>query len=367
MNVAIITYHYPANYGAVLQCLALHRALNQLGLDAEVLDYRPPSSMLNSFWRGWGIRKGLLFKNIPKRWIKLRYGPTMERAFNEFRSEFFTLSPRCATNNEVAALVDNYDAVVAGSDQIWHFAKESVYFMEWGKPYKGRRISYAPCCGHATQSADNDDRIRNWIMNVDHLSVRNRFSCELVHNLTDRSPEIVADPTLLVNLDDVSRKIDLPCSEYILMYTLGGEINGGHTKVITSIRRKVGNLPVVAVVPSAHKPNRAPWADHVVYTAGPREWLYLVANASFVYTDSFHGILFSIKYDRPFLSYYSEEGRAPRLIDLADRYCIKKCIIDCADEASNEEWNDWDAKITKKLIAEHIDFSMKFLEVSFQD
>ena len=53
MKAAIVTYHYAYNYGAVLQCLALQRALFQLGIDAEVLDYRPASSEPLPIWKGW--------------------------------------------------------------------------------------------------------------------------------------------------------------------------------------------------------------------------------------------------------------------------------------------------------------------------
>jgi len=146
------------------------------------------------------------------------------------------------------------------------------------------------------------------------------------------------------------------------MYTLGDEIKGGHAKVIQSIRKKVGDLPVVAVVPSAHKPYLAPWADHVVYTAGPREWLYLISNAAFVYTDSFHGVLFAIKNNRPFLSYYAEEGRAPRLTDLAERYKIRERVVGSADEAEKKLSLPWTGDKTDQLIALHVASSMDFLQ-----
>lgn len=362
MKVAIITYHYPANYGAVLQCLALQRVLTKLDVDAEVLDYRPDSSRHLPFWRGWGIRKGQILGNLVKRWIKFRYADEMERKFDEFRADYFKLSPRCSTKEEVATLADHYDVFVAGSDQVWHFAKESVYFLDWGQPYSGKRISYAPCCGMLSQPDGNRENIRKWIMNVDCLSVRNRFSHDLVHNLTGLNPEIVADPTLLVDLSDVACEMNLPCSEYILMYTLGEEIKGGHAKVIESIREKVGNLPVVAVVPSAHKPHRAPWADHVVYEAGPRGWLWLIENSAFIYTDSFHGVLFALNNSRPFLAFYAEQWRAPRLMDLAERYSIQERVVGSADEAKQKLSEPWSHDRTERQIAQHVDGSLGFLK-----
>ena len=314
MKIGVITYQYAYNYGAVLQCLALQRVLLSLGIDAEAVDYRPSHFKENiCFWRGWGIREGRVLEHVVKRCVGLRYARTMKEAFDLFRAEYIKLSPSCTDAKQVAQLVQRYDAVIAGSDQIWHFDRRPAYFLEWGENYHGRRISYAPCCAYEDQSVDDRENVRKWIMNVDYLSVRNQFSADLLYRLTGRSAEVVADPTLLIDLGDVARKVELPCEKFILTYTLGDEIQGGHAQVIKAIRKKVGDLPVVAVVPSAHLPHLAPWADHVLYTAGPQEWLYLIAKASFIYTDSFHGILFSLMNRRPFLSYYAEPYRAPRL------------------------------------------------------
>lgn len=362
MKIAIITYHASNNYGAALQCLALQRQLTQLGVTAEVLDYQPRKPDYLPFWKGWGIRKGLFLKNLPKRLIKIKYGTKSEESFEKFRIQYFNRSKYCSNKKEVASLANQYDAFIAGSDQVWYFARESVYFLDWGAPYAGKRISYAPCCGMINQPELNREDLKKWILQIDHLSTRNQFSYDLIHDLTGLTPKIVADPTLLIDLSDVAQKVTLPFSDYILMYTLGEEINGGHLSVIESIRKKVGNLPVVAVVPASHKPHLAPWADHVIYTAGPSEWLWLIQNATFVYTDSFHAVLFSINNNRPFLTYYAEEWRAPRLVDLAKRYQIQERVVGSSKEASEKLSHPFDLSATKKLILSHVEQSKSFLQ-----
>ncbi len=120
---------------------------------------------------------------------------------------------------------------------------------------------------------------------------------------------------------------------------------------------------MVAVIPSAQKPHLAPWADIKIWEAGPAEWLYLVANAKFVYTDSFHGALFSIKSERPFLAYYVEAGRSPRLMDIAARYGIEKAVAGSAEEAVEKirtEALDYEA--VNRLIHAHVEQSNAFLE-----
>jgi len=365
MKVGIFTFHYAYNYGAVSQCMALYRTLQRMGVDVDVVNYLPSAFVKyeQSLLRGWGVKKGMLFKNIPKKIIQARYGKAMRRAFDEFREKNLTFSSLCSSPTEIAEAVPDYDALITGSDQVWNFAREAPFFLEWGTPCGGKRISYAPCCGRVEQPQEMVPSIKKWLDQFDAISVRNDFSKKLIEGLIGRTVSVVADPTLLVDLNDVQKKVELPCSDYILMYTLGEEISGGHKKAIELIRKKVGNIPVVAVIPSAHKPHLAPWADHVIYTAGPAEWLSLIANAKFVYTDSFHGAIFALKNNRPFIVYYAEEWRSLRMTDLAKRYrlagsvahdvaSLKTCLS--ADAFGNHEESF-------RLIDQHVAESMEYL------
>ncbi len=117
------------------------------------------------------------------------------------------------------------------------------------------------------------------------------------------------------------------------------------------------------MIPSAHKPHLAPWADIKVCDAGPGEWLYLIAHARFVYTDSFHGALFSIKFKKPFLAYYKEKIRAPRLLDLAKRYAVERSVVGSLDEAlENQFWKPLDYQKTEALMVEDANQSRAFLD-----
>ena len=80
--------------------------------------------------------------------------------FEDFREKHFTFSPPCTSSVEIDAAVSRYDMLVAGSDQVWHFSHPSVFFLEWGHPYEGRRVSYAPCCGHVEQPQGREEKIK---------------------------------------------------------------------------------------------------------------------------------------------------------------------------------------------------------------
>ena len=93
------------------------------------------------------------------------------------------------------------------------------------------------------------------------------------------------------------------------------------------------------------------------------EWPCLIAPAAFVYTDSFHGAIFALKSRRPFVVYYAEEGRSPRMVDLAQRYrlggsvaqdynSLKKCLAESAFGDHEESF---------RLIDQHVAESMDYL------
>jgi hypothetical protein len=365
MKVGIVTFHYAYNHGAVLQCLALYRTVQRMGFDVDVINYVPPDFFKyeNSLLRGWGIKRGLLFKNIPKKIIKARYGKAMRRAFDQFRAKYLSFSPFFQRPDGIEEIVKIYDFLIAGSDQVWRFSADGIRFLSVGKSFKGKKISYAPCCGFSDQPHRFFPMIKQWISEFDALSVRNAFSQKLICEVSGRDAEIVADPTLLIDLSDVAcRPEKLKVENYILMYMLSDEIQGGHQIVLDSIRNRFGTLPVVAVVSSAHKPQRFPWADQVLYDAGPSEWLYLIRNATFVYTDSFHGALFSIQSDRPFLAYYTEKDRAPRLLDLAVRYELEGFIAGDAEEASEKiQHGSFSFESVNQKIDQHVAESIDYL------
>ena len=110
--------------------------------------------------------------------------------------------------------------------------------------------------------------------------------------------------------------------------------------------------------------NLCDYADRVFYDLGPEEWLDMIRNATFVFTDSFHGTLFSLKFHRPFLAYYAEDMRATRFIDLEKRYQIERYLVTSVDEIDTKGslLEEPDYKVIDRAIREHVDFSIKFLK-----
>ena len=365
MKIGILTFHFACNYGAVLQTLALKRTLEQLGAAVDVIDYLPQELQIPSARNGWGLWCPGQPGQLGNAGLRIRRAPFFKREFDTFRKKHLSLSKRCRTLDEVGAVAEQYDAIIAGSDQIWHFSRSPVYFLEWGSHYDGLRISYAPSCAYPGQSAGENANIKRWIRQIDSLSVRDNFSRDMIQEVSGRIPEVVADPTLLADLSDLQQPVNLPFKEYILMYALGESVAGWADRVVPAIRRRVGNLPVVAVVSSITNPRPCPCADVVLWKASPEQWMYLIKHAAFVFTDSFHGVLFAAKARRPLLAGFLEKGRAPRLMDLAVRYRLEDVIASSKEEAVRKiEMEPFCYEEATRLMHTHAEQSIRFLRTA---
>lgn len=336
MRVGILTFHFCDNFGAVLQAAALWQLLVDLGHEAGVVDYITQQPKCYSVYRGWGLRGRDPLRGIYKRFMELRFGRLMAKRFELFRSQFMSRSEPCRTMDELSSVLSGYDAVVVGSDQVWNrsFGFVSLaYFLDRSLNYHGRRLSYAACCGHQYSDDPEMERIKENLLSFDFISVRNKVTYEWVNELTGLKPPVVCDPAVFADFPLCQGAVSLPFKGYILTYVLGDEIRGGHEAALAELKKVHGNLPVVAVATTTTFLKKYPYADHVVWDAGPLEWLSLIRNAHCLYTDSFHGVIFALKYRVQFLAYYAEEIRSHRLIDTGNRFGVAATITSGVGDA----------------------------------
>ena len=376
-KTGILTYHYSNNYGGVLQSYALYAYLRSRRIDAQIINYVPSSyqadSLVHNIFSSTGLRKNP--RNIeiedfsPRNFAvrvnaKRKYNKEITGEFDSFRNSYLGLSNQVNESN-VHTILPDYRTIIVGSDQIWGPVERnrSIYFLGFDE-FKGNKVSYAADSTIAEVSEEHIDKLRRELGDFDRISVRNKHSQKFVETVIGEKPPIVADPTLLWDFDELGRGFMSDSDPYILVYVLGKDINGSNRKAIEEIKRIYGNLKVYAIVIPTMKFNICDYADKVFYDLGPEEWLDMIRNATFVYTDSFHGTLFSLKFHKPFLAYYAEAMRATRFIDLAERYQIGRYIVSSVDEieAKGSLLETPDFATIDQLIEEHRAFSIRFLE-----
>ena len=150
--------------------------------------------------------------------------------------------------------------------------------------------------------------------------------------------------------------------DYIFAYILGSELKGGHKSIIGKICEKYGNMKVIAAIIPDICTEVEKFADKVMYNAMPSEWVNLIAHSRFVYTDSFHGCMFAMKFHKPFFAYYRDSNRASRLVDIKHTYHLSN-IFQSGDEY---QLNDVDYQKVDEILNEQKNISLEFLKSSLK-
>lgn len=345
-RVTIVTWCGGANYGTSLQAFALERSLKTLGFEARTLLYVP-------------IHKGILLRafEFPIRvFRKLMRMAGIRRRSNVAQSgheEFFAgrhasvrqwMSDNMTTimardRRDVDRIVEETDCFISGSDQIWNSYATFIPMMYLNFAGRKKRISYASSVGAQSINPRYARQIRKWLRRYQHISVREECSigvlCRLVGNQEIVS---VVDPTLLLNAGEwrslMSNRYVAKEEKYLLCYILGSRTR---PEQISEVAEHYGIRKIV-VVPAKENPSFTIDGATIVNEANPFEFVGLIANATMVCTDSFHGLAFSINLSRPFVAFLRfEDGDSksqnPRIYNLLSRY-------DLEDRLCSRSWRD---------------------------
>jgi hypothetical protein len=297
MKTGLISFHFAHHYGAQLQAYALMRAIQNVGADCELIDYRLPHTVKTSRLFQGGFSPITVLKNLH---TLAHYVPLnlRDKRFRDFVAEYMKVSAKsysCYRN-----LLDetpDYDAYICGSDQIWNpFIFESKqfdpsFFLAFAKDRP--LVSYAPSFGEAEIPECMHAELTGYLSAFSHISVREKRAADMIKKITGLDAQVTLDPTLLLNGNEWGElaRVDKRRKPYTLCYFISDP--GPLAAVATDIGGQVVQL--------AGTRRRVFGADELVLSAGPREFLGLFQNADFVLTNSFHGTVFSILFNKPFM------------------------------------------------------------------
>lgn len=321
MKIGIVTYVKCDNYGAELQAFALQWKLNSMGYDAEVINLekrnidmkRNPDVVIGAIKQRFK-QEGLnaivsIYRKIKETRKRIEneidYKEQNERKhklFENFFIEKIKHSDRYYSLDDISTANDlDYDAYIAGSDQIWnyiHTDRLDVYFLMFANKFHAKKISYAASISIYDIPRKWRKAYKKYFENIDSISVRELHGAELVKKYSDKTAEVVLDPTFLLTKEDWIREVahDVPVNgDYLLIYTLSGS---PHIRNMAhSIAKKLG-LKVVNIK-SGYSKEPDDGTIHF-FEIGPAEWVGLWSKAKYVVTDSFHGTAFSINFNIPF-------------------------------------------------------------------
>lgn len=300
-KIGILTWFHWNNYGTVLQAYALNRYLNQEGYLAETINVVPDYSKEDfelTIWLKRIIRNLLLHRE------KLQSIDTCkenkveankEKQFQKFREGHIVFSIP-VSENDYQSVLNQYDAIVMGSDQIWHpgFYKR-MYFG--AKLDRKKLIAYAPSMG-SVQDVENFERKKDMIhliRRIPYIAVREEKSAEYLRKRFHIKAECVVDPTFLLTreqwntiADEARIEVRNSRKPYLCIYLL--EKHNREKKIEYAQQLAKAMELELRILPIFE--DDIELLGTVDEKCGPAEFLDMIKNASMVLTDSFHGMVF---------------------------------------------------------------------------
>lgn len=348
MKIGLVTFYHIHHYGAMLQACATERAVEALGGECEIVDYYVNQN--NALFRaptGLGSAAADAHTALHYGALKARYD-----RFESFSRQYLKRSShRYESASELAGAALPYDVILSGSDQIWNpkiFPNGKFDPVFFGAFSQKRKIAYAPSFGIPSVPEGMEDELRGYLDAFSHISVRERQGQTIVEQVTGKTVPVVLDPTLLLDRNAWSAIASPPAEKggYILCYCISKP--GALAPYIRRLAEETG-LPVVqlcGIRQRVHPKARC------VLDAGPAEFLGWFRGASYVCTNSFHGTVFSVQFQKPFFTAVApSELAAPessRTFSLLSRLGLENRVVGKGDTAGVDDAICW-SEVERRL------------------
>lgn len=323
MRVGILSKHRIVNYGSFLQAYGLKKMIEGMGHRVHFIDLKPmPGKQVNFLY------DEPQWKRIARRIV---YHPTMKdyNVFYEARQELFIdwLFPYLGLSRK-PDYRSNYDAVVVGSDEMFNCTEEGTYWGEcmqmFGEGIEAKKIiSYAASFGYTTMERLEQCNLSGKVGTLlsekfSAISVRDENSASIVDQLTGSRPRISLDPVLIY---DYSAKMPkrVKYKNYIAVY--GYDRRMQESQYIEQLKAfaKEHNKKLIGVGLWQD------WCDENVL-ADPFHVMALIRDADYVFCETFHGAVFSIKYNKNFACFV-RQSNYNKLFGLLNQFGMADRIV----------------------------------------
>lgn len=290
MKVGIITWHYYPNFGSSLQAYALQESIKSLGADVSIINYRNPKL----------VRK-VTFKDTLSVVLSSTIGwlfPRFRYAHLHYMSKYLQQTKVVYDEQGVQKLSELYDTVVFGSDQIWApNVFDPVYHGKYSKNCK--KVSYAASIGLSEIPQGLVEEYKENLSSFSHISVREEEGQMALKNQCGIDSMVVLDPTLLLSVDKykvMERKVPNISDPFIFCYFLNAN---NRYRICVEAYAKNNGLKVVGC--SARNGDNE-WMT-IIEGISACEFLWLIHHSTCIFTDSYHGTIFSLLYHKNFRTF----------------------------------------------------------------
>lgn len=354
MKVGILSMQRIVNYGSFLQAFGLKKTIESLGHEVVFVDYKSEPPLVPY------SRKSYL-ANVARQSAAVAYIEDFIRKRGSFEYAYHRQYLPLLGVSYRRNPAEKTDMAVIGSDEVFNCLQSgpNVGFapMLFGQGVNARKvISYAASCGYTDLDGIRrhglEDRLGGYLRSFAALSARDENTRRVISALTEREPVMNLDPVLISDFDLPGREPLL--SEYVVLYTYRVRPYAREeAESIQAFCRKNGKTLVSLG-------EGQPWVDQII-PADPFEMLRYIQRADFVITDTFHGAIFSIKYNKKFAVLVRPDNRQ-KLEDLLTRLNMGDRQIGDFSELQGKFESEPDFARTNEIIAAGRRDTLSYLE-----
>lgn len=330
-KIGILTIHRIFNHGSFLQAFAVKSLVEKIlsdGTVCEFIDWLPKKAVSDykyelpakklikpfgfKFWLHKKMGHEVYCRDVELAWV-----------YNQFGSKYIKQCQQYLGVKPTPNYNTTYDAIIVGSDESFNCTQNDA---NWDGLFcfnlKTIVISYASSFGYSTSERLREynviEAVRKGLLSYKSISVRDKNSQEIVTNLIGKAPEINLDPVLIFNYSEYIPKINRN-GNFILVYNYLNRIND--PKFVEDVKRfaRREHIEIVSIF------EYCPWADRNIALSS-FEVLAYFQKAKYVITDTFHGAVMSIKFNKRFAAFV-RDSNYNKLYYLLEQFGLEGQIV----------------------------------------
>ena len=341
MKIGIVTVYNTYNCGSFLQAYALHRILKQKGHNVQFLKRKTRMKNRLLYIFPYTIYRSLLKGD--------------NKTGKSLLNRYFTYQKHLKKFPTVKSASD-LDAVVYGSDTIWNM--EDAYFERewkryWGYGVKQKKVAYSVSVASTPEEKIlNRQELKDCALEFSHIAARDDRTYDIVKKMLPEEAEIAktVDPTMLLKPEDY-KELETTCTEkdFILIYAFC-DMKQEAMEEIRQFAKKIGKK-IIAFG------NEIPADINVPFD--PMKMLGYYRKADYIVTNTFHGNVFSILFNKQFISYGKNKKKVEHLLQ---EFGLQNRLVDEKQEISSLFETEIDYEEINKKLEEKRNASLAYLD-----
>lgn len=376
MKIAILTLPFITNYGGIIQNYALQTILERMGHEVYTINLNRPKAKMNLAIFPYTITKRLIKKILGRKngiifqEKKINNDKIIvEQHIRRFINTYIHLTLPCYSKKDLSRINnEHFDIVIVGSDQVWRipyaYPNIETYFLDFIKNKQTKKIAYSASFGtdEIEFSEKQIKKCGELIKEFETVTVREDTGLDLIrtyHWNCKNTPAHTLDPTMLLSREDytsMSSEYENQLDGELFYYIL--DMTDDKRKVLEQISKDLGYKPFT-VIPKSNN-----WFDNPYDRIVPpiELWLQAFHKAKYIFTDSFHGCVFSIIFNKDFIAYGNKQRGMSRFNSLLNMFQLKNRFI-CDSNGYNNQLitNRINWRHVNEILEEQKQKSLKFL------